>query len=117
MQVGKIPWKRARPPTPVFLPGESHGQKSLVGYSPQGRTESDTTEVTEPACINEPWYFLTDFPARAQASVSCPSQVVSLSKGIEASCSCHCFESHTFLSSCMYEIKFVFLPFICLTSV
>ena len=30
--------------TPVFLPGESHGQKSLVGYSPWGRTELDTTE-------------------------------------------------------------------------
>ena len=33
-------------PTPVFLPGESHGQRSLVGYSPQGRVEWDTTEVT-----------------------------------------------------------------------
>ena len=32
--VGKIPWRRARQPTPVFLPGESHGRKSLVGYSP-----------------------------------------------------------------------------------
>ena len=31
---------------PVFLPGESHGQRSLAGYSPQGRTESDTNEVT-----------------------------------------------------------------------
>ena len=31
-------------PTPVFLPGESHGQKSLVGYSPWGCRESDTTE-------------------------------------------------------------------------
>ena len=32
--------------TPVFLPGESHGQRSLVGYSPQGRKESVTTEAT-----------------------------------------------------------------------
>ena len=31
-------------PTPVFLPGESHGQRSLVGYSLRGRKESDTTE-------------------------------------------------------------------------
>ena len=31
-------------PTPVFLPGESHGWRSLVGYSPRGRKESDTTE-------------------------------------------------------------------------
>ena len=42
----KTPWRRAWQPTPVFLPGESHGQRSLVGYSPQGRKESDMTEVT-----------------------------------------------------------------------
>ena len=40
----KIPWRRAWHPTPLFLPGESHGQRSLLGYSPQGRIESDTTE-------------------------------------------------------------------------
>ena len=37
-------WRRKWQPTPVFLPGESHGRKSLVGYSPWGREESDTTE-------------------------------------------------------------------------
>ena len=42
--VGKIPWRRKWQPTPVFLPGESHGGRSLVGYSPWGRKESDTTE-------------------------------------------------------------------------
>ena len=42
--VGKVPWRRARQPIPVFLPGESHGQKSLVGCSPWGRTKSDMTE-------------------------------------------------------------------------
>ena len=42
--VGKIPWRRKWQPTPGFLPGESHGQRSLVGYSPQGHKESDTTE-------------------------------------------------------------------------
>ena len=42
--VGKIPWRRAWQPTPAFLPGESHGQRSLEGYSPWGRKESDTTE-------------------------------------------------------------------------
>ena len=36
--VGKIPWRRVWQPTPVFVPGESHGQKSLEGYSPWGRT-------------------------------------------------------------------------------
>ena len=42
--VVKIAWRRKWLPTPVLLPGESHGQKSLVGYSPWGRKESDTTE-------------------------------------------------------------------------
>ena len=32
--VGKIPWRRAWQPTPVFLPGEAHGQRGLAGYSP-----------------------------------------------------------------------------------
>ena len=36
-------------PTPVFLPGESHGQRSLAGYSPQGHKESDMIEVTQDA--------------------------------------------------------------------
>ena len=40
------PWRRAWQPTPVFLSGESQGQRSLVGYSPQGCTESDQTEAT-----------------------------------------------------------------------
>ena len=41
---GKIPWRRKWQPTPVFLLGKSHGQRSLVGYSPQGPKESDMTE-------------------------------------------------------------------------
>ena len=45
--VGKIPWRRAWQLTLVFLPGESHGQRSLVGYSPWGHTESVTTEATQ----------------------------------------------------------------------
>ena len=47
VQVGKIPLRRAWQPTLVFLPGESLEQRSLVGYSPWGHKESDTTEVTE----------------------------------------------------------------------
>ena len=42
---GKMPWKKAWQPTPAFLPGESHGQRSLVGYSPWGRKELDMTDV------------------------------------------------------------------------
>ena len=43
--VGKIPWRRKWQPTPVFLPGKSHGQKSLVGYSSSGHKDLDTTEA------------------------------------------------------------------------
>ena len=48
--VGKIPWRRKWQPTPVFFPGESHGQRSLVGYSPRGRNASDVTEATYHVC-------------------------------------------------------------------
>ena len=41
--VGKIRWRRAWQPTPVFLLGKSHGQRSLAGYSPWGHKESSTT--------------------------------------------------------------------------
>ena len=51
--VRKVPWRRAWQPAPVFLPGESHGQRSLAVYNPWGRKESDTTEVT--------WYTLIVF--------------------------------------------------------
>ena len=44
--VRKIPWWRVQKPTPVILLGKSSGQRSLVGYSPQGGKESDTTEAT-----------------------------------------------------------------------
>jgi len=43
---GKIPWMGAGQPTPVFLPGESHGQRSLAVYNPKGRKELDMTEAT-----------------------------------------------------------------------
>ena len=48
--VRKTPWRRAWQPTLVFLPGKSHGQRSLTGYSPWSHKELDTTEVTENAC-------------------------------------------------------------------
>ena len=45
--VRKIPWRRKWQPTPVFLPGESHGQRSLEGYSPWGRKRVGHDLVTE----------------------------------------------------------------------
>ena len=44
--VGKIPWRRVYQLIPVFLPGESHGQRSLAGYSPEGGRGLNMTEAT-----------------------------------------------------------------------
>ena len=41
---GRSPWRSKWQTTPVFLPGEFHGQKNLSGYSPWGHKESDTSE-------------------------------------------------------------------------
>ena len=46
--VGKIPWRKKWQPSPVFLPGESHGQRSLAGYSPWSRRQLDTPEQLTP---------------------------------------------------------------------
>ena len=43
-RVRKVPWRRKLQPTPVLLPGKPHGRRSLVGYNPRGRRESNTTE-------------------------------------------------------------------------
>ena len=52
-------WRRQQHPTPVLLPGKAHGWRSLVGCSPWGRTESDTTEVTQQQqqATLRPWYY------------------------------------------------------------
>ena len=44
-------WRRKRQPTPVFMPGKSHGPRSLVGYNPWGRKESDTPERLLCVCV------------------------------------------------------------------
>ena len=62
----EVPRRRAWQPTPVFLPGESQGQKSLVGYSPQCCEESNTTEVTRHTRV--PWntvFFMLLLPRNA----------------------------------------------------
>ena len=52
--VRKIPWRRKWEPTPVFLPGKSHGQRSLMGYSPWGHEESDVTKPPPPSPSSDP---------------------------------------------------------------
>ena len=51
--VGKIPWSRKWQPIPVVLPGEFHGQRSLLGSSPWCYKELDMTEVTEHSTAQE----------------------------------------------------------------
>ena len=48
--VGKILWRKKWQPTPVFLLWTSYGWRSLVGYSPRGYKESDTTEQLKQRC-------------------------------------------------------------------
>ena len=64
--VGKIPWRRTWQRTPVFLPGESCGQRSLTGYHPQGCKELDMAKVTQYVPIN--FYFIEFLK---QAPLSC----------------------------------------------
>ena len=56
---GEIPWRRQWQPTPVLLPGKSHGQRSLVGYSPWGHKESDTTERLPCLMLHRGRYFVS----------------------------------------------------------
>ena len=53
--VGKISWRRKLQPTPVFLPGKSHGQRNLAGNGPWGRKESDnltTKQQQQNLCVS-----------------------------------------------------------------
>ena len=56
--VGKIRWRRKWQSTPVLLPGKSHGQRILVGYSPWGLKESDTTEQLHFPFLSFHFHFL-----------------------------------------------------------
>ena len=63
--VGKIPWRRAWPPPPLFLPGESHGQRSLVGYSPGGLLATLGSRRSERLLQGPPWNHPCDLPPTA----------------------------------------------------
>ena len=66
--VGKIPWRREWLPTPVFLPGEFHGQRNLADYSPQGhRVRHDrATNTHTPACFRPQSSHTRGFSSSAQ---------------------------------------------------
>ena len=57
---GKIPWRRKWQPIPVFLPEESHGQRSLMDYSPWGCKESDTPEQLNTHAVHTHSFVLLD---------------------------------------------------------
>ena len=58
---GNMPWRRKWQPTPVFLPGEFHEQRSRAGYSPRGHKESDRTEYALTSLTAEPKLFSTGY--------------------------------------------------------
>ena len=78
--VGKIPWRRAWQPTPVCLPGESHGERILVDYNPYCCKESNMTEMTEHACMHHQSVIVS--------SNNVPSSVLD-TKGISRKIICH----------------------------
>ena len=87
--VRKILWRREQQSTPVFLLGESHGQRSLAGYSPWGRKELYVTEQlththTHLGCHN--------FSSKGQASFNFMAAVIIHSDfGVQENKVCHCF--------------------------
>ena len=71
--IRKISWRRVWQPTPVFLPGESLGQRNLAGYRPQGHKGLDTTEATYHACsrsIAHIYYQVREFPGSSDSKAS-----------------------------------------------
>ena len=56
--VRKIPWRRQWLPAPIFLPGESHGQRNLAGYGPWGHKELDRTEKRTLSLSSKNYHFL-----------------------------------------------------------
>ena len=68
--VGEIPWRRAWQPTPIFLLGESHGERSLAGYSPWGHKVSDTIGVYKVRILEFSSFLLVCYSFISEASIS-----------------------------------------------
>ena len=77
--VRKMPWNRKWQLTSVFLPGKSHGQKSLAGYSPWGHKESDMTENTHRVCVFMCVFVLSQFIMNKEVSLISRNLLFSLS--------------------------------------
>ena len=73
--VGKIPWRRKWQPTPVLLPGKSHGRRSLVGYSPWvGHDWSDLAAAAAALCQTTHFSELLPIVGIVLVAQSCPTQ-------------------------------------------
>ena len=92
--VRKIPWKRAWQPTPVFLPGEFHGQRTLVDYSPRSCKESDMSEQMNthtPTHTHTHKHFGTTPPPQLpQSTIICTQNTVQVLINIFHGCSLVC---------------------------
>ena len=75
-------WRRKWQPTPVFLPGESQGRRSLVGCRLWGRTESDTTETTK----QQQQQTLKDQQATYFQNVACPMEPINVNTKLSFLC-------------------------------
>ena len=97
--VGKILWRRKWQPTPVLLPGKSFGQRSMVGYSPRGHKESDTTERLHFTSLHYQYvYFLggsmiKNSPANTGDSSSIPGSGRSPGEGNDNPFKYYCLEN------------------------
>ena len=98
-RVGKIIWKRKWQPTPVFLPGESHGLRSLAHYSPWGRKELGMTEWQSTAVSPHTIHFQasdkTHFLALEGVPLPKTMWVLSANPSFSWSCYSHCGEGGT----------------------
>ena len=104
--VGKIPWRRKWLPTPAFLPGEFHGQWSLVGYSPWGHKELDMLEwlstYAHTILITLFWYFFMFWHTRSLKTGSNPP--ILYSKGLHWNVGCA--RPHPPLNHLVYTLCF-----------
>ena len=125
--VGKILWRKELKPTPVFLPGEFHGQRNLEGYSPWGYKELDTTEwltLFHIFCIQflyQIWAFLSYSPSLLSSyfpnsvlKISCPnSQFLVLRAMLFITCKTKVLEVYPiFFKSWYISVNLAFLQFL-----
>ena len=101
--VRKIPWRREWQPTPIFLPGNSHGQRCPEGYSPWGRKRVRHELATE----QQQWYFHSGFCSQAppQLCYQVPNPHIHLKTG-----HLHLNDPRVFESSIFHPQKIIFSP-------